>query len=242
MNFTNTRSSEINNTESWRKAFLEVDDAKHWKKGYSACSLAVHFSRPSVENSNGFNCLAHNLTTFGYSSVTFDRAEIEHESKFDVLGKGRMHDLVVWGTVNGNPLTVCVEAKVSESFGDTVEDTVAKRLSASPDSRIKERVENMIHLLDMDYADVQPLRYQLLTFLVGGIAEAKKTNGVLYLPVFVYKSSVYDNDKGDRNLHDFIKFMDKVGFGWSDSGCFDKFSKVIDGIPVLSSYVEVTDF
>jgi hypothetical protein len=93
---TNKKGTIIKDITSWGNAFKEVDDAKHWKEGRSAMSLAQYFSLPNIEQSNGIKLITELVEAYGFKEFKPIRAEIEYESRFDKYnGKGRMHDLVI---------------------------------------------------------------------------------------------------------------------------------------------------
>ena len=236
----NNKQTRITDMESWEKAFKEVDQAKHWKPGYSAHALAHHFTCPSVDKSDGIENIRKDLERFGYEEVSIQEAKIEHESKLDVFGKGRVHDLSLWGWADKYPLVVCVEAKVNEGFGLTTERVIAERLSATPNSKIKERVRNIASVLEVDYDDLLPLPYQLLSFIAGGFSELQQLkDGVLYLPVYVYKTSIYDSGAGSCVRKEYIKTMEALGFERCDKTgvVMFKFSDI--NFSVASAFVEI---
>ena len=127
MKITNKKGTLIKDITSWENAFKEVDDAKHCKEGRSAMSLAQYFSLPNIEQSNGIKLITELVEACGFKEFKPIRAEIEHESRFDKYnGKGRMHDLVIWGDNGTQHLVICIEAKVDESFGCLISDASAK--------------------------------------------------------------------------------------------------------------------
>lgn len=134
MIITNVKGSRITDMESCEMAFKEVDQPVHWKNGHSAHALARHFSCPSVDKSDGIEEIRKGLELFGYEEVNLQEAKIEYESKLDGFGKGRVHDLSLWGEADEYPLVVCIEAKVNEGFGSTTESVIAERLSVTPNS------------------------------------------------------------------------------------------------------------
>ena len=240
MIITNVKGSRIADMESWEMAFKEVNQAAHWKNGHSAHALARHFSCPSVDKSDGIEEIRKGLELFGYEEVNLQKAKIEHESKLDVFGKGRVHDLSLWGWADKYPLLVCVEAKVNEGFGLTTERVIAERLSATPNSKIKERVGKIASVLEVDPDDLLPLPYQLPTFIAGGLSELQQLkDGVLYLPVYVYKTSIYDSGAGSCAREEYIKTMEALGFERCDKNgvVMFKFSDI--NFLVASAFVEI---
>lgn len=226
--------------ESWEMAFKEVDQPVHWKNGHSAHALARHFSCPSVDKSDGIEEIRKGLKLFGYEEVNLQEAKIEYESKLDGFGKGRVHDISLWGEADEYPLVVCIEAKVNEGFGLTTERVIAERLSANPNSKIKARVGKIASVLEVDSYDLLPLPYQLLTFIDGGISELQKfDDGVLYLPVYVYKTSIYDSGAGSCAREEYIKTMEALGFGRCDKNGVVMFKLSDVNFSVASAFVEI---
>lgn len=68
-------------------------------------------------------------------------------TKFDDYGKGRTHDLGIYGkTVSGKRIFIGVEAKVNETFGGTVQsayDKVAYLKSVGKNSNLDARIEGL---------------------------------------------------------------------------------------------------
>ena len=127
MRITNENGTVVTDIESWEDAFKEVDEAKHWKEGRSAKSLAQYFSLPNIDQSNGIKLIKEYVDICGFKNFEPIRARIEHESRFDKFrGKGRMHDMVIWGNEGKRHLVICIEAKVDEPFGSSVSEAYRK--------------------------------------------------------------------------------------------------------------------
>lgn len=245
MRITNKIGTIIDSFDSWKNAFVEIDSEKHWREGRSACALASHFTSTNIEDSDGIKELKECLNAFGLQNVVFTHGEIEHESRFDKYrGKGRMQDLIIWGH-SEQPLVICIEAKVDETFGNTIEDAHKETeyvLSKKPKSNAKKRIEN---LCDEFYANsptsstCKSKRYQLLYYLAGSMKEAIKIKGNLFLPVIVYHTDDFNEEIGKDNCKDYVKFMDSVGFTRCDNEGRILFKKEIDGIKIFSAYIEI---
>ena len=240
MRITNKIGTIIEDFDSWKEAFAEVDNEKHWNEGRSACSLAKHFTSPNMMDSYGIRDLKEFLGLFGIHNVQFTHGEIEHESRFDKYrGKGRMQDLLLWGHTE-QPIVVCVEAKVDETFGNTIAEAYNKKKKAN--SNANKRIEELCKKF---YADTptssvcKDLRYQLLYYLAGSLKEAVKVKGALFIPVLVYHTKAFNKAKGDENYKDYIRFMKSVGFSRLDNGERFLYRNVIEGIEVFSSYIEI---
>jgi hypothetical protein len=86
--------------------------ARAWlREGFAACPAEVH------------QILESSPLTRGTKLV---EGKPEHVTAFPERGEGRNHDLWSRGFVNGNPFTLCIEAKADESFGPLIGDYVTK--------------------------------------------------------------------------------------------------------------------
>ena len=93
MQITNSnRNRVINSMDDWKKC---VTDSK-WAVGRSAHALADF-----VLNKNGMEKIQHRISHAIGNSVIFNRAMVEYEIRFDNLGKGRVHDLGIYGKTDG---------------------------------------------------------------------------------------------------------------------------------------------
>lgn len=245
MRITNKNGSMIDSFDSWEKAFIEVDNKIHWKEGRSAFSLAKHFTSPNIEDSYGIKVLKECLNLFGLGDVKFTHGEIEHESRFDEYrGKGRMQDLLIWGHAE-RPIVTCIEAKVDETFGNTINEAYIEADAVStkkPNSKAKTRIVNLCKEF---YGNIpssticNAIRYQLLYYLAGSLKEAIKIKGDLFIPVIVYHTNAFNKEIGKNNYDDYVKFLTSVGFSRCDDKDHILFKNIINGIKVFSAYIEI---
>ena len=247
MQISNKNGRIITNLSTWKDAFIEVDKTSHWKEGRSAHSLALHFTTPSIEHSDGLSILKKYLSYLGYKKVLFDYAEIEHESRFDALrGNGRIQDMLIWARNEALPIAICIEAKVDETFDMNVPDAYKSKeivLKTKPNSKALQRLINICEhfYCGTQIGELKHIRYQLLYYLAGSISEARKINGVVFMPVFVYHTDLYNTKNGDNNKIDYMNFMKSLGFksiSLSDNTII-MYQNKFDGIDVFSAYIEV---
>ena len=244
MKITNKKGSLIKDITSWENAFKEVDDAKHWKEGRSAMSLAQYFSLPNIEQSNGIKLITELVEACGFKEFKPIRAEFEHESRFDKYnGKGRMHDLVIWSDNETQHLVICIEAKVDESFSCLISDAYREAVEYRknhPQSkraqRIKELCEKYYKVDVKELSSTTDLRYQLLHYLAGAIVESKSYEDVVFMPIMVFKSKLYNNE--NTNKEDFDKFVTLTNFELlnSEKGIY---KKNINGLDIYATYIEI---
>ncbi|MFT5043621.1 MAG: hypothetical protein ACI8UP_000584 [Porticoccaceae bacterium] len=96
---------EINSFDDWAKIYDTPKEKIHWKEGRSAYSAAEF-----MMNQNGEEYIRLRVSDTLGKSITFDRAIPEHEVRFDKFGKGRTHDIGMYGTTDtGESIFVGVE-------------------------------------------------------------------------------------------------------------------------------------
>jgi len=200
--------NEICNFDDWAKIYDTPKEKVHWKKGRSAYSAAEF-----IMNRDGVNAIRSRVSEALNKLVTFERVVPEHEVRFDKFGKGRIHDIGMYGTTDtGESVFVGVEAKVDEPFGPSVLDAYlaakVKQISGTT-TNAPERIEKLLtmHFPKPDKS-MFDLRYQLL-YATAGTISAGADISVLY--VIVFDTSLYDASIGEDNYRDYMQFMSKVG-------------------------------
>lgn len=248
MKIENTKKQLIVDLESWKTAFIEVDKKKNWEEGRSACTLAKYFTTPNIEESNGIKKIKEYLETLGFSNPKFNSAEIEHRSPFDKYKGGtRMQDLVIWGESEKGSILVCIEAKVDEEFNELLNeayDTAKQKFKKDPNSNAQKRIEELcdkylnVSAESIKSGDENNIRYQLLYYLAGSICEAKEYRDVVFMPIMVFKTNMYDAAKGKRNREDYEQFIKALKFEMcnKEKGIF---KRTFEGIDVYISYIEI---
>lgn len=247
MRITNKNGTVISDIKSWEKAFKEVDSNPcHWRKDRSAYALANHFVSPYIESSYGICEMKDNLSKFGLNDVVMSHAEIEHDSRFDRFrGNGRIQDMIIWAENKDTPIVICIEAKVDECFNNSIPEAykIAKqKYKEKPNSKAKQRIEELCskYYSGKSIEGLTHIRYQLLYYLAGSLAEAIKIKGLLYMPVIVYHTSNFDKNAGIANKEDYKKFMESLDFNRIDTDNDTlRYDNIMDGITVYSSYIEI---
>jgi hypothetical protein len=154
--------------EDWQS--LLADPEKHWRKGYSARSLAYCW-----QEADGFPACVKRA--FRESNIDlFHKIEIllaipEHKVSLSDGYRSSQSDLFVLAKSDEQLISIAIEGKVSEPFGDTV----TKWLKHQTPGRIK-RLEFLCTELGIGMANVSNIRYQLLHRTASAILEAKKFN------------------------------------------------------------------
>lgn len=118
MRIENSQGTEITCLNDWAKLYGTHQTAHQWKENRSAYSVAEFFM-----NRNGKIAIQSRVSEALGRPIKIERAIPEHEVRFDEFGRGRMHDLGMFGnTEDGKSVFIGVEAKVDESFGTSVHD------------------------------------------------------------------------------------------------------------------------
>ena len=145
-------------------------------------------------------------TLFGKHSIFF--AFPEHITTIDSYKGGqRNHDMFLFcEKETGEDFVVCIEAKTSESL----DMTILQKRTDNNKSNIAKRIEMMRTFLDMKNVDIEDLRYQVFTGLIGTIKEAEKykTKECLFLIIQIIPNRNI-NKKIEKNYNDIKNFLIK---------------------------------
>src|SRR3972149_5101979 len=153
--------------DSWKEFLAEPD--KHWKSGYSACSLAYCW-----EEAHGFPKSVLDVFQSSpfelFHSVEFILGIPEH--KVDLPPKGgraSQTDLFVLAKSKGELISIAVEGKVAEPFGPLVTEWMENASSGK-----SERLGFLVNLLKLNNKDISNIRYQLLHRTASALLEAER--------------------------------------------------------------------
>lgn len=200
--------NDITTLEQWAKLYDTPQQSHQWKEHRSAYSVAEF-----ILNRAGASQLESRVSSALGEGVSFEKAIPEYEVRFDEFGRGRVHDLGIFGeTASGKSIFVGLEAKVDETFGAMVKDAFLKSKSKQITGTSTNAPERIEKLLALHFSEPDPamfnVRYQLLYATAGTLAE-KADISVLYVAVF--KTPLYDESIGANNYRDYIHFVNKVG-------------------------------
>lgn len=135
---------------------LLADPVKHWKSGYSACTLAHCW-----EAADGFPPEVAQPFSQSSEPLLANLTPLLAVPEFKVPLPGGAHasqnDIFVLAQSSSGPVSIMVEGKVDESFGPTLEEW---QTEASPGKR--KRLSFLLRTLDLDAAPAGAIRYQLL--------------------------------------------------------------------------------
>lgn len=202
-------AGEVKRIEDWYYKAGPKDKDAQWKDDYSAKEFAkLWFSKnDEIRIPNEIKKLVEKV--FGKFDVLF--AFPEHITRLDEFPGGqRNHDMFMFCKKdNGDVFIVCIEAKVAETLDSTINEKM-KKVETNDSSHIPERIKRMQNLLNMDAQDIDNLRYQLFTGIVGTINECKKYNvidGLFLILQILPKRN--ENKKITSNYNDVMAFLTK---------------------------------
>ena len=211
-----TKGSDMRIEDSEGKAVNNLDDwetlirPEHWQpgRGRSAYSLAEF-----IIKQNGADALRKRVATVLGEPVVFDKGVPEHEVRFDRYGKGRFHDLGIFGKADsGKSLFVGVEAKVDECFGEYVSVEMSKAKQIRNDgtrTHLPERIRELCARFGPGITEESDdIPYPLL-YSAAGTVDGDADLSVFY--VVVFRTYAYDADKGKRNHEDYRRFVERAG-------------------------------
>jgi hypothetical protein len=187
----------IDSPEDWKPLLAEPE--KHWRTGYSAKALAYCWQEsrdfpPEVRRvfrRSGIDVFQdiEMLVAFPEYKVSLPGGRRASQNDIFILAKGA-----------GQLVSITVEGKVSEPFGDTIAEWKAQA------GRGKEtRLKHLCNLLGLDPASVNHLRYQLLHRTASALIEAEKFNAPNALML------VHSFSSEDEWFDDYQRFLTMFG-------------------------------
>jgi len=168
----NKRGRLISDVDTWPRPKRDYQ----WKAGRSAMELARSWFRgETLACPSELLALleSHDLTR----GCTLVGGQPEFVTPLPERGEGRNHDLWLTGTCAMGGLTICVEAKADEQFGERIGDAIDAARRRTPQSGMPARAKALLELLlgrpaDPEHEPWCALRYQLLTGIAGTAIQA----------------------------------------------------------------------
>jgi virulence-associated protein VapD len=154
---------------SWSE--LLKDPEKQWKQGYSAYELANCWE----DAKNLPSCVERVFTQSQlplFKDVKILYGFPEYKVALHGGGTSSQNDLYLLAKSNNELLTIMVEGKVSEPFGETV----SSWLGNNPSDGKRERLKSLLQLLGLNEDSVLDKRYQLLHRSGSALLEAQNVN------------------------------------------------------------------
>ena len=183
--------------EDWQKLLAEPE--KHWKRGYSARTLAYCW-----QEAQGFP-LSVSRVFAGSGLALFEEVEPlllipEHQVSLPGGRRPSQNDIWILARSGGSLISIAVEGKVSEPFGPTLEEWFKDR---SPGKRV--RLEFLVKELGLPRHPPESTRYQLLHRTASSIIEAKRFTAHHAMML------VHSFDQADEGFDDYTAFVSEFG-------------------------------
>jgi len=180
--------------EDWKQLLAEPQ--KHWKTGFSAKALAYCW-----EQADGFpesvKTVFRNSGAGLFENVKLVTAFPEYQVPLPPdKGHPSQNDIFVLANGKGQLISIMVEGKVSESFGETVSEWIKDNSKGK-----QERLNFLLNKLQLKDAQIQAIRYQLLHRTASAIIMAEK---------FAAKNAlmlVHSFSQTDKWFEDYAKFL-----------------------------------
>lgn len=184
------RGKPIRSVEEWG---VEAGPAKaeHWQDGRSAKELANAW----ISGSGPAALIALLNLAPATASLRIDRAVAEAQTAFDRWPGGkRNHDLLVTGEALGGRVTIGLEGKADETFGQTLKSYAgaSQRLidqgkATNAHLRLDELTTALAGVTSSEAHELLPLRYQLFSAVAGTLAAAERdsTQAVFVVHEFI---------------------------------------------------------
>lgn len=211
----------INNPEEWRQLLADPD--KQWKTDYSAKTLAYCWQEardfpPEVRK------VFHNSGIDVFKDIEMLIAFPEYKVPLPGGRRAAQNDIFVLAKGNEQLVSIMVEGKMSEPFGDTI----AKWKAGYGRGR-RTRLSYLCDLLGLDMAAVDRIRYQLLHRTASALIEAKKFNAPNALML------VHSFSRENKWFEDYERFLALFGVtGKVDSLVF---GRNINGVKLYFGWV-----
>jgi hypothetical protein len=150
------------------------------------------------------------------AGLTLVKGIPEYVTTLPERGEGRNHDLLLIAEGGRGRTVISVEAKVDESFGETIGTYWDKGRNSVKPTRVPERIEALLSMAfgvtARPYADPwRGLRYQLLTAITGVAIEASRRQApTAVVIVHEFRTESVDAENLAVNAEDFKKFVNAL--------------------------------
>lgn len=227
-------SEPIRTTIEWFEKCPPQGKEKHWVDGRSAKETAILWLKGIPSE---FTDIMQSLNFIPY------QCSPEFRTRFDTYkGNTRNHDLLVIN--EDRSITVCIESKVDEPFGDYLNKAIVKaekKKLLKPDSKALSRIEELRNAVFGSISDNQlNLRYQLLHGVAATLAEArtlKSTKAVFIVQTIITSKFIANKSKLNQlDLDNFVNYLSNGKQKTINDGVLLKIGTVPGSIDTSSKY------
>lgn len=213
--------------EDWRK--LLAKPRKHWKRGYSAKTLAYCW-----QEDDGFpksvRKVFRNCEIELFKNIKLLLAFPEYKVSLPPKGgRPSQNDIFILARGGEQLVSIAVEGKVAEPFGETVVQWKSKDSEGK-----RKRLKFLREELQLEKIQIDHIRYQLLHRTVSAILEAKKFNAENALMLV---HSFNKSDEWIEGFEDYRNFLALYGLKDVQPDSI-LFAKSIDGVDLYFGWVK----
>lgn len=208
----------IKSCKDWARPKLDY----HWKAGRSAMELAKSWFRGG-RLSPPSEFIALLLSEPRLQELTLLRGTPELVTALPERGEGRNHDLALVGQTPRESVTICVEAKADERFGnETVREyweRAMRRRNLGESTRVPERIQALLGMIDRSgsvpaESPWGSVRYQLLAAICGTVRQAQlDSSSLAVFVVHEFHTESTLKEKLKRNQLDLEEFLSVLSSG-----------------------------
>ena len=207
----NDTGSPIDKWEDWSRPRSDYQ----WKRGRSAMELARAWFRTLT------SCCPEEIAALLESAPDLKGLRLsggrpEHVTPLPERGEGRNHDLWLTGTTTRGKVTICIEAKADEPFGEKLGKQIQTARKRQPNTRAAERARALLSLLlgadhNPEGAPWRELRYQLITAAAGTLLQAQSDHSVAaVLLIHEFRSNHTTDEHLRSNQKDLDAFVARL--------------------------------
>lgn len=202
---------EINSVEDWYQHCPPKEKNIQWKEKRSAKEMARFWTNRDQQKK------IFNFIQNMHPGISFVDAIPEYQTKFDNFRNPRQHDLMIFAQNGLNKVLIFIEGKADEPYGNCLmKDELIKArqtVKKTPKSNKLKRIEELITRFK-ELPALLECRYQLLTWLVGAIEEAKREKAdTLFLISQEFHSDKTSQANIERNTKDLNLFVNLISGG-----------------------------
>lgn len=185
--------------DDWQQFLAEP--IKHWKRGYSARTLAYCW-----HDADGFPKDVYNVLSMAdpFRDIDLLVAIPEHQVPLPpIRGRASQNDIWVLARCATGLVSIAVEGKVGESFGPTISEWMS---TPTPGKKI--RLDYLSEILGVEMGFPEDIRYQLLHRTASAIIEARRFTA-RHAVLMVHSFS--QNDQWFEDYANFVRLFGTVG-------------------------------
>ncbi len=185
------------NPEDWKSLLAKPE--RHWRTGYSAKSLAYCWQEAN-DFPEDVRRVFRNSKIELFQNIELLLAIPEYKVPLPGGRRPSQNDIFILAKEDNQLVSIMVEGKVLESFGETIADWKSE-YSKGKETRLK----FLLDKLQLGEGQIDHIRYQLLHRTASAIIEAEKFNAQNALML------VHSFSKDNNGFDDYCQFLALLG-------------------------------